>query len=75
MALEAIYVGPEGSHMRVNNGEKNYQKFVSGEPQDVDQEMASILREYDYFVVREKAEEAPTTKKAPAKRKTMAKKK
>ena len=63
MALEAIYVGPENSQMRVNNGEKNYQKFPAGEPIEVNSGMASILREFDYFVVREKEEVAPTTGK------------
>jgi len=74
MALEAIYVGPENSRMRVNNGEKNYQKFIAGEPADVNSEMAAILREYDYFVVREKEEAAPTTGKKEVTNKTKAKK-
>ncbi len=73
MALEAMYVGPENAATRVNNGEKNYQRFVSGEFSNVDEEMAGILRGFDYFVVREKTEEAPTTK-AKTSKTTKAKK-
>ena len=54
-----MYVGKENASTRVNNGKKNYQNFVAGEFQDVDEEMAAILRPFDYFVVREKSEEAP----------------
>ena len=64
MHYEAIYMGPKGSRVRFNNGELNYIEFVSGMPVQVNDEIASQLREDKQYVVRAVESIAPVAEEA-----------